>query len=300
MTQNTTTIINGANIITHGDGDGTIAAAVAKKAGASGKITVTQPFLLHKLPDLSGFTVILDIAVDRRNPEATLAWAKRNRKNIVLWIDHHIGGEALTEVLGDKFVYDPEAPSCPELMAEDGFDVSAEWLQAANACDRPTEFPQTALSERYNAAFKVALVELQAGDRGIVAKIQNAFIGELETGEKSEVVSEYAERYPALNKATDCAVGNLQKLTPGVGVVAVPEGQASVDVTQVMVRGYKKYPTVVILTSSAEDGQPLALVGTSDKKFNLVELFELGSGNPSRVVLTGTKILTVSEVFRNR
>ena len=295
--------ISGANIVTHGDGDGTIAAAVVKKSGADGRVTVTQPFLLHKLPDLSGPTVILDIAVDTRSPEATVEWARRNAEHIVAWVDHHAGGEALVEVLGDKFIYDPEAPSCPALMAEHGFSVPAEWLDAANACDRPTEFSATPLSERYNAAFKVALVEFQAGDRSIVAKIQQAFIAELVDGEEqSELVSEYASRYPALDRATNEVVDNITELVPGVGVVEVPEGQASVDVTQVMMRGYKKFPVVVILTTSAEDGRSLALIGTAHKPdtLNLVELFGLGSGNPSRVVLTGTKIFTVSEVLRNR
>lgn len=292
-------------IIAHGDGDGTIAAACLRRAmvGVTGRLMVTQPFLLHKLSDLTGPTVVIDIAVDNKNPAATLEWARRNAERIVLWVDHHEGGEALAKILGDCFFYDPKAPSCPQVMADYGLSVPADWLAAANACDRPTDFAATALSDRYNAAFKVALVALQNGDRKAVEAVQAAFIDELVSGKLSGLVSEYAGKYPALSAATDEAVERLDTLVPGiVGHVDIPAGQGSVDVTQVMVRGYKKFATIVITTVSADDGSPIAVVGTSRKpdELNLVERFNLGSGNPSRIVLTGDKnnLTTIGEVLK--
>ncbi len=280
------------SIIAHGDGDGTIAAAVLKKEGVNGGVTVTQPFLLHKLPFLAELkkpTIVVDIAVDNREPEKTIEWARKNAHNIVAWIDHHKGGEELAEILGDKFIYNPEAPSCPALMAEVGFDVPAEWLAAANACDAPTKFAPTNLSERYNKAFKVALVALQAGDRSAVAEVQNAFIEELVSGVESELLTAQAAKYEALNAATDAAVANIKPLVGDVGYVDIPEGQASVDVTQVMLRGYKRgFSTVVISTVSAEDKTPLVLIGTNSET-DLVKLFGLNGGNTSRIVLYGDK-----------
>ncbi|GEM_PF-1320185 len=284
----------GTEIIAHGDGDGTISAAIVRIQGAMGGgcLTVTQPFLLHKLPDLTGPTVIVDIAVDNKNSAATLEWARRNIENIVEWIDHHAGGEALGEILGEKFIYDPTAPSCPQVMFNRGFSFPAEWLAAANACDTPTRFAPTPLSERYNAAFKVALVALQNGDRKVVEAVQAAFVAELVSGNPSELVTANASRYPALNAATNAAVTGIKEFdADGVGYIDIPAGQASVDVTQVMVRGYKSFPTIVVTTTSAEDGTPITLVGTNRKpdELNLVTVFGLGSGNPSRVVLTGDK-----------
>lgn len=279
----------GANIIAHGDGDGTIAAAVCRKAGATGSLTVTQPFLLHKLPELKGPTVIVDIAVDNKNPGATLEWARRNAEHIVAWVDHHSGGEALAEILGERFVYDPKAPSCPQVMVSVGLEVPHDWLATANACDRPTDYHETIMSRHYNAAFKVALVALQNGDRKAVEAVQAAFIEELVSGNPSGLVTEYAGKYPALSAATDEAVAGLVKLAEGVGVVDILAGQGSVDMTQVMIRGYKKFGTIVVTTVSTEDGASIAIVGTSKKpeELDLVNLFRLGSGNPSRVVLTG-------------
>lgn len=292
----------GANVIAHGDGDGTIAAAVCRKAGATGRLTVTQPFLLVKLPNLTGPTVIVDIAVDNKNPEATLDWARRNAEHIVAWVDHHTGGEALTEILGERFIYDPLAPSCPQVMRDAGLIVPVEWLDAANACDRPADFASTPLANRYNAAFKVALVALQNGDRKAVEAVQAAFVDELVSNNLSELVTEQARKYPALSKATDDAVEKLSTLVPGlVGHVDIPAGQGSVDMTQVMIRGYKVFRTIVITTVSAEDSSPIAVVGTSKKpdELNLVERFNLGSGNPSRVVLTGDKnnLATIGEAL---
>ncbi|MFC1644446.1 hypothetical protein ACFL08_00290 [Patescibacteria group bacterium] len=266
-----------------------------RKSGADGNITVTQPFLLHKLTDLTALTVILDMAVDGRNPEATLDWARRNEESILLWVDHHLGGEQLQEVLGERFIYDPKAPSCPKLMLRHGFIIPGNWVMAANAADNPTQYRPTPLSRRYNHAFKASLAMMQSGDSRAVIETQMLFIRELITGIESRLVSERAKAYP--EEATDTAIAGLRELVSGVGSVSILGGQGSIDVTEVMIRGYKKFPTIVILTTAADDGQPLALIGTSDRNLDLLQAFGLGSGNPSRIVLTGEKIQTIEEVL---
>lgn len=279
--------IQNCDVITHGDGDGTIAAAIAKKNGATGKLIVTQPFLLHKLTDdLASPTVILDMAVDNKTPQATLDWAWRNAANITLWLDHHAGGEALAEILGERFVFDPSAPSCPELMVRNGFEAPEEWIAAANASDRPADFPPTPLSQRYNAAFKVALVKLAAGDRKAVAAVQTAFIDELLSGEKSPLVDEYAASYPELLRTTKEAAEGFREIAPGVVMTTVTH-QAAADITTLLFAGYKLAGVAAVQTRSAEDGSEISIVGTNARDLNLVESFNLGSGNPSRVVLSG-------------
>lgn len=281
--------IENTAIIAHGDGDGTIAAAVCRKAGVEGKLITTQPFLLHKLPNLICPTVIVDIAVDNKNPQATLDWARRNATHIIVWVDHHTGGEALTEILGNRFICDLRSPSCPALMAEHSFNVPDEWIAAANACDRPTEYPATDLSTRYNSAFKVALVALQNGDRQAVEAVQAAFVEEMVTGAESPLVTKYAAEYPVLETVTNAAFDRLTELVPGVVYTDVPEGQGGVDLTSLLVRGYKKAPVVVISTTSAQNGEPIVVVATDHKDLNLVQAFSLSSGAPFRVVLTSEK-----------
>lgn len=278
-------VFEGCDIITHGDGDGTFAAAIARLAGATGQVTVTQPFLLHRLGDLSTPTVVLDMAVDSKNSVATIEWARRNGQFIVLWVDHHLGGEGLQEVLGDRFVYDPQAPSCPAVMDGQGMEFPAEWLVAANACDRPAEFSPTPLSERYNAAFKAALVALQGGDRSAVEAVQTAFIAELLGEGESELVSARVREYPEILKATKQAATSYRELAPGVVATSIAEG-AIADVTALLFEGYKLAP-VAVVQNRGNGGDKITVVATNNRSRNLVDLFGLGSGNPSRIVLSG-------------
>jgi len=288
MKKNAITLTPGTTIIAHGDGDGTIAAAICRLAGANGRLITTQPFGLAKLADLTGPAVVVDIAVDNKSPQATLDWASRNAAHITLWFDHHTGSEPLAEILGERFVYDPTAPSCPTLMAENGFGVPVAWVEAANACDRPTDYAQTALSTRYNSAFTVALVALQNGDRNAVETVQAAFIEELVTGELSPLVSKLEGDYPVLEATTLAAIERIEKFYyPEFGSVEV-DGQGSVDMTSLLIGGYKKYPTVIVPTISA-DNEKVIVVGTNKKDLNLVKIFNLGSGNPSRILLTGNE-----------
>lgn len=275
------------NVITHGDGDGVISVACfLKQQVERGEVCFSQPFLLYNLPALQVATVILDMAVDTRNPDATLSWARQNSEKIVLWVDHHQGGEKLKEILGDRFLYDPEAPSCPELMSRDGFTVPTNWLDASNACDRPAEFSPTVLSKRYNEAFKVSLISLQSAApdaKGVVEKVQREFIEELLSGRESEVVTQAAAEYSVLMKCTEEAASRYKEIDEGMVMTSVTH--TSADVTSLLFAGYKLAKIAVVQTLSAEDKQPITIVATSGNK-NLVQAFGLG-GNPSRIVLVG-------------
>jgi hypothetical protein len=165
-------------------------------------------------------------------------------------------------------------------------DVPEEWTAAANACDRPADYLATPLSKRYNAAFKVALVALQAGDRSAMSEIQLAFITELISNQESELVSERAAAYPTLLAATKKAAENYQEIAPDVVLTQV-DTQVSADITALLFAGYKLAPVAVVQTRSVEDESEITIVGTNDRSRNLVEAFGLGSGNPQRVTLIG-------------
>jgi len=286
MSQYRKALPENTDILCHGDGDGIISAAVLRKNGALGNVTLTQPFLIHKLPVLKNSTVIVDIAVDNKNPQATIEWARANVAQILEWIDHHEGGELLKEVLGDKLIHDPTAPSCPDLIFKSGFEVPAEWVDAANACDRPTDYKPTALSTRLNSAFKVALVELQEGDKTIVDKVQKAQIEELATGKLQTLVDERVAQYTLLLKNTNMAVEGFKEVAPGI--VATELGTAKVDLTALFNLGYKKAPVVVFQKLSPETGEPISIVATNRKDLNLVQTFGLKSGAPFRITLTSS------------
>lgn len=274
-------------VICHGDGDGIISAAVISRAIGEAKVIITQPFLLDKMVidnDVDAIYVV-DIAVNNKDVAMTTGFASKHADKIVLWADHHAGAEILADILGKKLVFDDAEPSCPALLAKNGYDVSEKWLNAANASDRPTDFPATELSDRYNKAFKVSLIELQDGNRAAVEKIQRAFISELATGTESDIVSEYGNRYEPIMAATKAAAEALTELLPGVGITTL--GKAGVDKTTLCTEGYKKYPVVAVQFLSAETGEPVTMVATNRKDLNLVQTFGLPSGAPFRVNLAG-------------
>lgn len=283
--------IAGADVITHGDGDGIIAAAIVIKAGATGNLVITQQRALPKFPDLVRPTVVLDMAMDKDNVEGFLNWVRRNQNRIALWVDHHQGSEALAEILGDRFVYNPQAPSCPQILRDMDtiFAMDPNWLEAANACDRPAQYPATDLSQRYNAAFKVALISLQSNApdaKGAVEKVQRGYIDELLSGKENEFVSQHVVAYPVLMKSTEFAAQEYRQVEPGVVATSV-DHQTSVDITVLLIAGYKLAPVAVVQTASAEDGSPITIVATNDKNRNLVTALGLISGSSQRVVLVG-------------
>jgi hypothetical protein len=264
------------------------------------KIVITQPFLLGKIAVDANVEAIyvVDIAVNNKDIAMTTGFASKHADKIVLWADHHGGAEILAEILGEKLVFDATEPSCPALLAKNGYAVPEEWLNAANASDRPTDFPKTKLSERYNKAFKVSLIELQDGNRTAVEKVQRAFITELVTETKSEVVTEYSSRYQPIMGATKMAAKAFAELIPGVGITTL--GEAKVDKTLLCTEGYKKYPVVAVQFTSVETGEPVTMVATNRKDLNLVQTFGLPSGAPFRVNLSGnfkaTKKLIVEKL----
>lgn len=271
-------------IVSHGDGDGIISAAVLKKEFPEAKVSITQPFLIDKVQienDVDEIYVI-DVGVNNRNPQQTIDFVKAHLDKIQLWVDHHAGIDLIAEILSDKLLYDADAPSCPALLAK-RFEVPEEWVNAANACDRPTNYPATELSDFYNHAFKVALVELQDGNREVVEKVQRAFIDYLISGiDPNGIIGEYARHYEPLLKRTEKAVKDLTELLPSVGYVKLED---TVDKTALFTKGYEKFPFVVIQFYSRETNEDITAVATNTKT-NLVELFGLSGGAPFRVNLS--------------
>lgn len=273
-------------IICHGDGDGIISAAVLLNEIGEAEIIITQPFLLDKVvikDDIEQIYVV-DIGVDNKDINKTIEFSRKHLEKIKLWVDHHQGTELLEVVLGSKLIFNQNAPSCPMLL-KSCCEVPDEWLDAANASDRPNDFKPTALSERYNKAFKVSLIEVQDGDKNAIDKVQRAFIKELLSGEKSPLITAYGSKYEPILKATKAAADALVELIPGVGITTLTADK--IDKTAVSLEGYKKFPVVIVQFTSAENGQPVTMVTTNRKDLNLVEKFNLPSGAPFRVNLPG-------------
>ncbi|MEI6835513.1 MAG: hypothetical protein WCK59_01650 [Candidatus Falkowbacteria bacterium] len=277
-------------IICHGDGDGVIAAAaIAKRIGGSISFAITQPFLLNevKVEEDVDLIYVVDMAINNRDATMTARFISRNDERIALWVDHHQGTEILIDLLGERLHFDLDAPSCPSLLCriKGYYNIPQEWIDAANACDRPTEFPATELSERYNRAFKVALIDLQYGDKEAISKIQHAFIDELLTQQKSEMITNFGSRYSAIMRVTHAAAESLVEVAPGIGLITL--GKAKVDKTLLCLEGYKRFPVVIAQFFSLENGEPITMLATNRKDLNLVKKLNLPGGSAFRVNLNG-------------
>jgi len=287
-------------IICHGDGDGIIAAAaIAKRIGGSISFAITQPFLLDevKVEEDVDLIYVVDIGINNRDATMTARFIARHDERIILWVDHHHGTEVLVDLLGERLHFNLEAPSCPSLLCiiKGYYHIPQEWIDAANACDRPTEFPATELSERYNRAFKAALIDFQYGDKEAISKIQHAFIDELLTQQKSEIITNFGSRYNAIMRITHAAAESLVEVAPGIGLITL--GKAKVDKTLLCLEGYKKFSVIIVQFFSLENGEPVTMLATNRKDLNLVKKLNLPSGSVFRVNLTGDHDQTVKIIL---
>lgn len=275
-------------VICHGDVDGLIAAAVAM--GHYGvyfpRLVITQPFMLDKIGQIDGQVVVVDIAVNNRDTAMTAKFIAEH--DVLAWYDHHDGGAFLTDLLGERAIVG-DFPSCPALMRAHGIRIEDWLVDAANAADRPMDFPATKFSDLFNQAIKVALVEQTEGKKGFLQTVQEDMVAGIESGVGDwPLVRDCASRYPTLLTATKAAAEGFATMADygDMKIVAttLQEG-ALVDKTQLFMLGYKT-AKVVVLRYKAQDGREVSTIATSDKALNLVEKFGLPSGAAFRITLT--------------
>ena len=283
-------------IIAHGDLDGIISASILSINYniPPENIIFTQPFLLDKITiqeDVEEIYIV-DIAVNNRNPNITKEFIERYRDKIKLWIDHHEGYQLLKDWLGEERIIAGNSPSCPQLMRESGFTVPEEWVAAANAADRPTEYKETELSRFLNRALKYGILSedeelkemiMKTIVRYLVKSYKNA-----DYTKEERLLEEYGKLYEEIEENTIESAGEIQEI-PGfrykVGYIKL-EREKKVDITKLFILAYKRYDFLIIQKCNKED-EEITLIGTKLKEVNLVSIFNLKSGAPFRVSLPG-------------
>jgi hypothetical protein len=283
-------------VVSHGDLDGIISASIisVNYNMPAENIIFTQPFLLDKItiPEYVEEICIVDIAVNNRNPDMTKEFIERYRDKIKLWVDHHEGYALLKEWLGEDKVIAGDSPSCPQLMRESGFIVPEEWVDAANAADRPTEYKETELSRFLNRALKYGIL---SEDEELKEMIMKTIVRYLVKSYKNEdyaeeerLLEEYGKLYEEIEENTIESAGEIQEI-PGfkykVGYIKL-EREKKVDITKLFILGYKLYDIVIIQKYNKED-EEITLIGTKLKEINLLQIFNLKSGAPFRISLPG-------------
>jgi hypothetical protein len=283
-------------VVSHGDLDGIISAAtISINYNISPEnIIFTQPFLLDKItiPEDTKEIYVVDIAVNNRNPNMTKEFIERYRDKIKLWIDHHEGYQLLKDWLGEERIIAGDSPSCPQLMRESGFAVPEEWVAAANAADRPTEYEETELCKFLNRALKYSIL---SEDEELKEMIMKTIVRYLVKSYKNEnyseeerLLEEYGKLYEEIEENTIESAGEIQELSGfkyKVGYIKL-ERDKKVDITKLFMLAYKQYDIVIIQKYTKED-EEITLIGTKLKEINLVQIFNLKSGAPFRISLPG-------------
>ena len=283
-------------IISHGDLDGLISAAVivVNYNVDVENIEFTQPFLIDKInvPEDVEEIYISDIAVNNRNVEMTRGFIERYRDRIIRWIDHHAGYEMIEELLGNKAIVG-DSPSCPQLMKDRGFTVPQEWVDAANAADRPTEYKETELYVFLNRALKYGIMSEDEAEkekimRTIVRYLVKRYRNEDNT-EEEDILKRCGNLYEEIERNTEEAAEKIVEI-PGfkykVGYIKL-EKDKKVDITRLFMLAYQTYDIVIIQYINIRTDEEVSLVGTKLKDINLVQLFNLKSGAPFRISLPG-------------
>jgi oligoribonuclease NrnB/cAMP/cGMP phosphodiesterase (DHH superfamily) len=283
-------------IIAHGDLDGIISASILSINYniPPENIIFTQPFLLDKITiqeDVEEIYIV-DIAVNNRNPNITKEFRERYRDKIKLWIDHHEGYQLLKDWLGEERIIAGNSPSCPQLMRESGFTVPEEWVAAANAADRPTEYKETELSRFLNRALKYGILSedeelkemiMKTIVRYLVKSYKNA-----DYTKEERLLEEYGKLYEEIEENTIESAEEIQEILGfryKVGYIKL-EREKKVDITKLFILAYKRYDFLIIQKCNKED-EEITLIGTKLKEVNLVSIFNLKSGAPFRVSLPG-------------
>ena len=300
-------------IIAHGDLDGIISAAVLvinlNIPVTKRNIIYTQPFELDKIiiSDWIKKIYVTDIAVNNREPEMTKRFIDMYREEIVLWIDHHIGYSLLEEWLGEDKVIAGDSPSCPQLMKDNGFIVPEEWLAAANAADRPTDYPETDLSRFLNKALKAVILKNGSNEiekyfvmENIVLYLVKSYRGKDASMEKG-VIESYGKMYDEFMKNTEEAVKRIKdlelKCKYKVGYLRLEKGEGSIDLTRLFIEAYKIYDIVIVQRYNIEE--EVTIISTKLKEIDLVKLFDLVSGASFRVTLKGSH-KEILEIIKER
>lgn len=300
-------------ILCGGDPDGAKAGGCMKAALEVAGITVSAVRYVRSVPlqkfegDITSPTVLVDVPVDGRNAiEANISWLTARADNILLVVDHHQGDEQFVAALGESKVITGKAPSCPSLMAASGFDVPEWVVAAADFCDDPTGgHPRTDEACIARDAFDVAIVRIGNGDQKALAPILAALTAWAASGDAAnpgDVLTAAASAIGPINEATAAAaktariIGHSDVAKCDVVLAEQPYG-SEVATSKLFSAMYKVAP--IALIQGSRDGKDITIVAHNikgDAAPNLVALFGLTSGNPTRVPLEGEHEATIQRI----
>lgn len=291
-------------LIAHGDLDGIISAGLMiSQFGRNGlnrtALTFTQPFLISEEIGILEDLYVLDIAVNNRDPEMTYKFIERFGHHLRLWVDHHKGwSEVLSKLSVDnrgKFLVVEDAESTAQIIDAESVrrlpeDLVRTLVSDANAAD----------TRRGTLSHIGRLIEEATKADITDDTIRRSAVRWIVNGCKKDgdykILQERQKKYEEIQRTTEKLVEQYE-IRNGVAVVDVRDA-VDYDRTQLLVRGERMAPTrTAVLLGKNPQGEEMITIATMSDR-NLVELFRLPSGSPSRVTLLVTEGWTVEKVLR--
>lgn len=284
-------MVRGPMIVAHGDMDGIASAAL--QAGLLNipaddlMVLFCQPFTVDKIkiPDDVEQVYVVDIAVNNRDPQMTEQFIEYLGDKLAVWTDHHQGWPEKYKNVRNYHFYIKEVEACANLFAgKSHFAVSDAIVADAVAADtrkgelspRGQLIEQATKANMQDDSIRVAAVKWLLGDEPQKAVLERA-----------------AEKYAEIQKETNrFAVG--YEVSGRVAIVDARNSNHEYDLTQLLLKGQKLAEFAVVKVIDSRSKEERITIATLSGK-DLVKLFELPSGSPSRVSLEAARLPEVLE-----
>ena len=266
-------------LVAHDDLDGIISAVLAmRKYGFSLKdteVVFVQPFTVDRvvIPDSITTVVVVDVAVNNRDPEMTKNFLGRIGDRLLVWYDHHQGWTAdITFGFSARaFQIDFGRGSCAEVIGG-----PPKWVADAITADT-----RKGILSEWAELVEWAIKANQADDSVRLLAVRWILLGEESARNGLESA---AKRYAEVRDETQRLVSGLT-ITGKVAVVDARESRRQYDLTQVLLAGQELAPFVLVI----QRGGVLA-IATSRGDVDMVEMFGLVSGARFRVSLPDKRL----------
>jgi hypothetical protein len=274
------------------------------------RIAFGTPRRLPKASQLTGKVAVLDIAFAAGGKESgfegvTLPLINGLGERLRAWVDHHDHELHARYATDARFVLSTKAEhgACPEMITPDvvqrlgpvdtivchtdfdGLASAAKWMRGGEepypGCDADAHAIDTrlgkpsAIANRFDRALRGR--PRDTGLWGII--VRHMYEGLQDNGLWASIDAAGAE-LAITEKETRRAAAGYSVLTPGVAVVDVRTGFATVEKTLLLLLGQERAPVSLVI-----DQHNVTVAARFDSGYNFLTLFGLSGGMPTRVSL---------------
>lgn len=286
------------------------------------RIAFGTPRRLPKPASLDGRVVVVDIAFAAGGKGAgfdsvTLPLIQGLGERLRGWIDHHDHERHVDYASDPRFVLSTKAEhgACPEMITReiverigpvdtivchtdfDGLASAAKWMRGGEepypGCDADAHAIDTrlgqpsAIADRFDRALRG-----RPRDTGLFGVIVRHLYEGLSDRGLWEPIDAAAAALQVVEAETRRAAKTYRVLEPGVAVVDVRTGYATIEKTLLLLLGQERAPVSVVI-----DVHNVSVAARFDSGYNFLELFGLAGGMPTRVSLPHRQLARILDAL---